>query len=86
MKATKWKWYRFETDADDNRPVVFNPSYPWWCSGYSGDGTRSIICAYLPAGKNIKEYWPEAVYIQSESVKKIEFTDRFPRPEYFIEN
>lgn len=78
-----WKRYRFETREEDYRPVLFNPSYPWWCSGYSGDGEIAIICAYLPEGVNLKEYWPDAAYIQKWD-EDITFTDRFPKPDYYI--
>ena len=46
-----WKRYRLKTYAvSDNRPLIFNPKYPWWCSGYGEDdkGEYSVIIAYLP--------------------------------------
>lgn len=49
-----WKRYRLKTYAvSDNRPLIFNPKYPWWCSGYGEDekGEYSVIIAYLPRMK-----------------------------------
>lgn len=78
-----WLRYRFYTNAPDDRPLVFNPKYPWWVSGYAEDA--SVIVAYLPQTENLSTYWPEAFDIDIEPVDKIEFTDRFPRPDYFQE-
>jgi hypothetical protein len=37
---TIWRRYRFRTKSvDDERPLIFNPAYPWWCSGYGLGGT-----------------------------------------------
>jgi hypothetical protein len=77
-----WVRYRFSTKAiSDYRPLIFNPKYPWWCSGEGED--RAIIVAYLPFGEDLYKYWDDAFDITYTTEEKIEFTDRFPKPKYF---
>lgn len=83
-KTQNWRRYRFKTYADDNRPIVFNPKYPWWCSGFGND--YSVIIAYLPPTEDLEKYWDDAFDTEFTVEKKITFTDRFPRPSYFIES
>ncbi len=85
-----WVRYWFYTKSEDYRPIIFNPKYPWWCTGFAitddyktGD---AIIVAYLPNGENPFKYWPDAYSIDSEECEKIEFTSRFPKPDYFVES
>lgn len=83
-----WKRYRFKTYAvEDNRPLVFNPKYPWWCSGYgeNNNGEFAIIIAYLPPDEDLKKYWDDAFDIDCDDVDEITFTSRFPKPNYFVE-
>lgn len=81
----KWKRYRFYTKSvDDCRPIIFNPAYPWWCSGYAGDESYAIIVAYLPWGEDLWKYWDDAFSVDFTPEEDIVFTDRFPRPKYFI--
>ena len=50
-----WKRYRFETrSTDDYRPLVFDPRYPWWCTGYGDES--AVIVAYLPSSEDLKKY------------------------------
>lgn len=80
-----WKRYRFRTKStDDCRPLVFNPKYPWWLSGYDGSFTNdyAVIIAYLPIDEDLFKYWDDAYDIDSTTEDKIVFTDRFPRPDY----
>jgi hypothetical protein len=82
----KWVRYRFYTKSvDDYRPLVFNPKYPWWCSGYAGDESYAVIIAYLPKRESLKKYWNDAYEIDKTEEDKISFSDRFPKPDYFIE-
>lgn len=84
-----WKRYRFYTYAvDDYRPLIFNPKYPWWCSGHGEDekGENSVIIAYLPENENLLEYWDDAYNIDVDDCEEIEFSSRFPKPEYFVES
>ena len=81
-----WKRYRFKTYAvSDNRPLIFNPKYPWWCSGYGGDMEYSVIVAFLPKNEDLLKYWDDAFDIDFTEEKSITFSDRFPKPEYFID-
>lgn len=81
-----WIRYRFYTKSvEDYRPLVFNPKYPWWCSGQAADGSTATIVAYLPAGEDLKIYWDDAFDIEAEEKDAIEFSDRFPKPKYYVE-
>jgi len=79
-----WRRYRFFTKSiDDYRPLVFNPKYPWWCSG-TGDDNATIV-AYLPHDEDLLKYWDDAYDIDYTEEDEIVFTDRFRKPYYFIE-
>lgn len=92
-RESKWRRYRFKTKSvDDCRPLVFNPKYPWWCSGYELDGTpdnpkykAATIIAYLPILEDLKKYWDDAFDIEYTDEATIKFSDRFPKPKYFEE-
>ena len=81
-----WKRYRFKTRAvQDYRPIVFNPNYPWWCSGSGEDENENevaIIIAYLPVNADLTTYWDDAFDIESENRDTITFTSRFPKPKW----
>ena len=75
---------RFEANPDDFRPVHWPIEYPYWCSGYGEN--YSIIVAYADSLEYILKNWPEAENIDiMQSDCKIEFTDRFPKPEWWKE-
>ncbi len=82
-----WHRYRFKTKSVmDCRPLVFDHKYPWWCSGYEYVGFElesAIIIAYLPNTEDLKKYWDDAFDIEFTEHNEIEFSDRFPKPEYF---
>jgi hypothetical protein len=79
-----WRRYRFQTHSTkDNRPIIFNPEYPWWCSGCTDYSV--IIVAYLPETEKLTEYWDDAFDVTWTEEEKIVFTDRFPKPDYFVE-
>lgn len=79
-----WIRYRFKTRAiDDYRPLIFNPKYPWWCSGFSDK--EAVIIAYLPGNEDLFEYWDDASDIEYTEHDEITFSGRFPKPEYFIQ-
>ncbi len=73
---------RFEANPDDPRPVHWPIQYPYWIAGY-GEG-YAIIVAYSPSTRYIYENWPEARNMSIQIVDGIEFSSRFPRPEWFI--
>lgn len=80
----KWKRYRFYTSSvDDCRPLVFNTEYPWWCTGYTGDGEKAIIVAYLPPGEDLDKYWDDAEDVDYQERDIITFTSRFGRPDWY---
>lgn len=80
----KWKRYRFYTNSvEDYRPLVFNPKYPWWCSGYSGDMEKAVIVAYLPDKEKLEKYWDDAEDVEFTEEDKLTFSSRFPKPDYF---
>lgn len=83
------QWFRhtFKTrSVDDCRPVVFNPKYPWWCSGVAGDDSYATIVAWLPGfEETVEKYWPDAFDDSFTVHWKIEFSGRFPKPDYFVE-
>ncbi len=82
-KEVKWIRYRFYTKSvDDYRPLIFNPSYPWWCSG-QGDATATII-AWLPKDKDLLKYWDDAHDVDQTEHDDIEFTGRFDKPKYYV--
>lgn len=84
----EWKRYRFKTYAvEDNRPLIYNPKYPCWCSGYGEDetGEYSVMIAYLPSSEDLCVYWDDAFDIEFTKEQKITFSGRFPKPENFVE-
>lgn len=82
----KWIRYRFKTESvADWRPVVFDPRFPYWCSGVAGDDSYATIVAWLPGAEPLKKYWDDAFDVESTEHDEITFTDRFPKPNYFTE-
>ena len=73
---------RFKTYSKDYKPLIYNPKYPYWCTGHGED--YSIFIAYLPIGASLFQYWDDAFDIEAIITESIEFTDRFPRPNWFI--
>ena len=73
---------RFQANAEDYRPVKFPPPHPFWCTGYAGDESYSIIVAYVDSEDQLLEYWPEAENIDLSEADEYFFSDRFPKPEW----
>ena len=68
-----WKRYRFKTKSvNDWRPLIYNPQYPSWCSGYAGDMSYAIIICFLPDGEDLCKYIIETYSKQGEVV--LDFT------------
>ncbi len=74
---------RFYTSSEDERPINWPIKHPYWCSGSSGD--KWVIVAYADDEHEILRNWPEAEDIDATDVTAYEFTDRFPKPEWFTE-
>ena len=91
--AKKWRRYRFVTRyIDDYRPLIFDPRFPWWCSGHSIGGTpenpeisNATIIAWLPFDEPITKYWDDASQVEYTEHETISFIDRFAKPDWFIE-
>lgn len=82
----KWIRYRFHANLEDSRPVIWPPLGPWWETAI-GENYATVV-AYLPAGADLRKYWPEADCIDHQERGEIQYTERFPKPEWwsFIEN
>jgi hypothetical protein len=74
---------RFKADAEDYRPINWPPPGPYWCTGYAGDDSYSIVVAYADNEDQIKAFWPEAKDIDSTECTDYTFTDRFPQPSWW---
>ena len=72
---------RFNVTNEDFRPVNWPLAYPYWCSGFDSDG--AILISYCDNAEYIFCNWPEAINLQIEEVAGYQFTDRFPKPEWF---
>jgi hypothetical protein len=83
MEILMWRRYRFHTKSlEDYRPLIFNPDYPWWCSG-GMDNSHVTIVAYLPSDEDLLKYWDDAYNIEFTEEPEVGFTTRFPKPDYF---
>lgn len=74
---------RFYTDEYDWRPVEWPVKYPYWCTGLTF--TSNILVAYADDVDYILRLWPEAYDIEWEEVDEIEFSSRFPKPDWYEE-
>ena len=72
-----------EECGDDYRPVKWPIKYPYWCTGESAKFFELV--AYADNVKQIRELWPEAHFVEYRHVNEIEFSDRFPKPEWYKE-
>ena len=79
----KWLRCRFRAYVEDFRPVKWPPVGPYWCSGYGDD--HSIVIAYVKSESQVEEYWPEASFVEVVETDNITFTDRFQKPDWWIE-
>lgn len=77
---------RFRANPDDWRPIKFPPPGPCWCTGYAGDGSSSVVVAYLANEDQVLEFWPEATEIDCAPAESITFTSRFERPDWWPED
>ena len=83
----KWLRVRFKSDAADERPIYKPPSLPegpWWVSGYDSED-NSILIAYVKSKETIFKQWPEAKELDIEMCEQVTFSDRFPKPDWWVE-
>ena len=79
-----WLRYRFKTKSvEDYRPLKVDERCPWWCTGTGEDCCTIVI--YLPPEKDLKEFWDDAYDVTYEECTNIEFTSRFPKPDWYKE-
>ena len=76
-------YVNIEKVKNDYRPVVWPIKLPYWCSGESSEDF--ILVAYVDTIDDLMKQWPEAHDIESEEVDCVEFTSRFPKPEWYKE-
>lgn len=74
---------RFHANYDDYRPVKWPPPGPYWCTGFAGDESYSIVVAYVEKVSQIKKFWPEASNLDLQHDVEIVFTDRFEEPDWW---
>ena len=72
---------RFLANEDDWRPVKWPPPGPCWCTGYTDD--HSVVVAFVETEGQISEFWPEATGITLQADHPIEFSERFPKPDWW---
>lgn len=76
-------YIKFKDCDGDYRPVKWPIKYPYWRTGQSADSF--VLIAYADNEDQIRELWPELYNIEIDKVDKIEFTSRFPRPQWYKE-
>lgn len=81
MNGKKFWRVRFYSDASDPRPTKWPPPGPYWVSGCGED--YSVLIAYLPKKSDLRKFWPEAEVDEWYGQLPIEFTGRFPKPDWW---
>ena len=80
--------YYFKTRYADSRPYTDVPfkekKLPWWCTGEGEDerGDFTTILCYLTPDMKLEDYWDDAYDIDMETAQEIEYSDRFPAPDW----
>lgn len=79
---------KFVDCDEDYRPVIWPIKYPYWVSGehnneFDDNDEYFILVAYVENSEELYKQWPEAYDLDIEEVDKIEFTDRFPKPDWY---
>lgn len=69
--------------GNDYRPITWPIKYPYWCTG---ENTKNfILVAFVETIDDLFALWPEADHVDSTIVDKIEFSGRFPKPNWYTE-
>ena len=74
---------RFHANLEDSRPVNWPVKHPWWETGFGDD--YATVVAYADDLDEIMRNWPEATNIEWEERTEYTFTDRFRKPEWFVD-
>ena len=76
---------RFRVNVEDPRPVHWPVKHPYWVTGEGGDDPDryAVVVSYADDERYIFENWPEATWLDFETVEGYTFTDRFPKPDWF---
>ena len=74
---------RFYANLEDYRPVNWPIKHPYWCTGANEES--SIIVAYADNVEEILKNWPEAEHIDAETADCYIFSERFPKPDWIVE-
>lgn len=82
MIRIKFTLNKNEVDGD-NRPIKWPIKYPYWCYGESE--TTFNMLAYADSAAEMRKLWPESINLEIEEVDKVEFTEEFPCPAWYIE-
>lgn len=75
---------RFTAQDGDARPANWPVKHPFWCTGYDSVD-RPTVVAYADNEHYVLQNWPDAIDIESNEVDGYVFTDRFKKPEWFVE-
>jgi hypothetical protein len=80
------KLYRFylkEPSKTDPRPVIWPIKWPYWITGRGADFAKLV--AYADSEEQIRKQWPDCEILDSEEVQCVEFSERFPRPKWWVD-
>ena len=75
---------RFKANYQDSRPINWPVKHPFWETGYAVDESYSTVISYADTLDYITENWPEAADLEVEQVTEYTFTERFPKPDWFV--
>lgn len=81
-RADKKELENKKEEEDDYRPLRFNPAYPYWLTGCGIHHANMV--AYLPANEPLQLYWSDAYNIENQLFESIPFTERFPKPKWYV--
>jgi len=71
---------RFQSTADDPRPVNWPIKHPYWITG-EGEGYH-VVVAYADDMDYIYANWPEAENYDAMETDHYTFNGRFPKPDW----
>ena len=75
---------RFRANIQDPRPINWPVKHPYWVTGEGED--YAVIVSYADDKNYIFANWPEASNLDIEERESYTFTDRFPKPKWFVES